>query len=1222
MKRIISLVLLLAVAWGVPALLRGQTANGAISGTVLDPSGATVSGVSVTATARETGSVYKAATTSTGNYEFPSLPPGTYDLTFAANGFATSAAVGIEVEAVQTREVNAKLQVGASSTTVTVTEAAPMIQTESAQITATVPQTMIQNVPFFNSNYGFANPSMFANTQPGTSAMLTSTTASGGNDALRVNGLPNNTFRVIVDGQDITSSIDPTHLSETNPSVYALAESTLQVSSFDAEFGQIAGGLLNFTTKAGTNQYHGQAWENSVNEAFNAANPWSDPNGGPLVRPRDRANGFGFQAGGPVSIPKIYNGKDKTFFFFNWEFYQQSFSLAGDYTTAPTAAYRTGNFSGALGTKVLGTDPLGRPIYGNEIYDPATTRTVNGQVVRDPFPGNVIPQARMDSVAKAIQSLIPAVPAAYAGDTENNYPASLLGNISDFRSIPSVRIDQNLGAGTKVAFYWQDWRDDLPDNYASYFPWPIANSRIYKTRVHTYRFTLDKTLASTMLLHIGLGEQGYVHGDHAPDSEVNYNAASNLGLTGGALSSSPFPELTGLYAATGGGVTAVGTSTAGTIGFSNYGIYTNDTPTVVGFLSWLKGSHSFKFGGEWRDNLWTDLEKAGTGGVFTFASQETGLPYLQSGTLGGQDVGFPYASFFLGAPDSAYVRSEQEPTFIKLSDAVYGQDTWKVTKKLILDYGIRYDYQTSWREKRDRWSEFGPTIANPSAGGLLGGVQYEGSGTGRCNCEFTKTYPYAAAPRLGFAYSLTAKDVVRGGWGFTFGPTNFISYLSNTAIVGIGWNQIPFNETTFGVANISLAGGLNYPASELTTATLNPGIYPYPGNVNSPSYYIDPSAGRPSRVNQWNITYERQLTSKIAVNAAYVGNRGVWLASHLLDPNAATAAMFEAKAGLNPANAANLAVLTSSVSSPQAAAAGITAPYAGWPTGQTVAQALRPFPQFGTITADWENNGNSSYDALQIKATIRNVQGITASAGYVFQSEHSVGVQYPGGGTYSATLVNDVYNRAANAMIDENSQPQVFNAAIAYHSPAYGENGLIRAVTKDWTYGAFLRYASGTPIPAPYAQNNLNAVMLRNDTNVTFFNRVPGVPLFLKNLNCHCFNPYTQLALNPAAWSDPAPGTFGTTAMDFNDYRYERRPQEAMSLGRIFGIHEGVSFELRMQFFDVFNRAEQADPAGTNALQATGTNASGQYTAGFGYINPGTLYSQPRQGQLTGIFRF
>ena len=246
----------------------------------------------------------------------------------------------------------------------------------------------------------------------------------------------------------------------------------------------------------------------------------------------------------------------------------------------------------------------------------------------------------------------------------------------------------------------------------------------------------------------------------------------------------------------------------------------------------------------------------------------------------------------------------------------------------------------------------------------------------------------------------------------TYGPTNFIEYLSNTAIVAPGgpWNTIYFTAPSFGIAPVTLAGGLVYPTSELKSTTYNPGVYPFPGEINSPSYYINPGAGRPSRINQWNVTYQRQISSSIDVSVAYVGNRGVWLGSDLLDPNANTAARFAAH-GLDATNPTDLALLTSPVSSPQAQAAGFTAPYPGWPTGQSVAQLLRPYPQYSTITSDWANSGNSWYDALQFKGEIRNYHGLFATVGYVHESEHSLGVTYPG---YFAalTLVNDVYNRA------------------------------------------------------------------------------------------------------------------------------------------------------------------------------------------------------------------
>jgi hypothetical protein len=395
--------------------------------------------------------------------------------------------------------------------------------------------------------------------------------------------------------------------------------------------------------------------------------------------------------------------------------------------------------------------------------------------------------------------------------------------------------------------------------------------------------------------------------------------------------------------------------------------------------------------------------------------------------------------------------------------------------------------------------------------------------------------------------------------------------------------------------------------------------------VNPPPYYIDPQAGRPARTNQWNIAVQRQLTSDISVEAAYVGNTAIWLQSDLLDVNGNAPAALAAH-GLDITNAADRTLLLSPMNSPQVMAAGFTAPYAGFPMNLTLAQALRPYPQFTAITGKWSPRGDSWYNALQIRVVKRISHGLELTAGYTYQSETSLGAvsgtSY--GSNYNLGLINDAYNRPTNKSIASNSQPQVFNTAFSYRTPPFGENRWVRTAIRDWTFGAFLRYASGYPIPSPYGQNGLNSILLRSlpgSSTGTFFNRVAGQPLFLKSLNCHCINPFNQLSLNPAAWADPAAGQFSTGPIYYSDYRYQRRPTESMSLGRLVPIREGMSFELRMQFLNVFNRAEMSDPNGTNALQ-TPVYTNGVLQSGFGWSNPSTPYGPPRQGQLTARFRF
>jgi hypothetical protein len=436
------------------------------------------------------------------------------------------------------------------------------------------------------------------------------------------------------------------------------------------------------------------------------------------------------------------------------------------------------------------------------------------------------------------------------------------------------------------------------------------------------------------------------------------------------------------------------------------------------------------------------------------------------------------------------------------------------------------------------------------------------------------------------------------------------AYITNTAIVGVGYNTIPFT-AAYAEPAVYLQQGLQYNPADLSAATFAPGIRPQPGTINSPPYYIDPSSGRPSRVNQWNLSLQRQIVRDLVVEAAYVGNRGAWLqGDRLQDWNGLTAAQL-LKDGFDINNANDRAILTSPWNSAAAIARGIKAPYANYPTGFTVAQTLRPYPQFGNISSRWTPLGNSWYDALQTKVTKRFSHNFDATGAFTWQKELSRGLD----------ANNDVYNLAQNKYISASSQPLVLAFSFNYRVPALTANKLLRTVVRDWTVAGVGRYASGLPIQVPLAQNSLNSLLFRANGQ-SFANRVPGQPLFLKDLNCHCVDPNKDLVLNPAAWSDPLPGQWGTSAAYYNDYRQQRRPSEQLGFGRVFQIREGMNFQLRAEFYNVFNRTEIGNPTSTNALASTVRNSAGVPTAGFGYVNSQSLFSGPRSGQLVARFQF
>ncbi|MCU1324985.1 MAG: Cna B-type protein, partial [Bryobacterales bacterium] len=387
----------------VAASAFGQSDRGTITGTVIDPAGASVPNVKVSVTDVERGAAYSTVTTSTGNYTLPSLPSGRYDMTVVAAGFSQYIQKGIDVQVAQTGRIDVVLKIGQASDSVTITADAPLLRTENAEQSQTLSGDDIDKLPLTlggNNLYGTRNPLAGLSLAPGVAQV------TGTNFQFRVNG-STDTARFLLDGQDITTAgMTSQHLSESHPSVEAVSEVTLQSSNFAAEFGQVQGGLVNFTTRSGTNQFHLSAYDYNTNEFMNAGRPFTDNGKGSLIRPRQRNNNYGFTVGGPVWIPKLYNGHNRTFFFFNFDQFRNKSTVSGAAGTVPTLAYRQGDFSGALTNRTL-NDPSGRQYQENAIFDPLSNQVVNGQTIRTQFPGNVIPANRLDPVALKIQALIP-----------------------------------------------------------------------------------------------------------------------------------------------------------------------------------------------------------------------------------------------------------------------------------------------------------------------------------------------------------------------------------------------------------------------------------------------------------------------------------------------------------------------------------------------------------------------------------------------------------------------------------------------------------------------------------------------------------------------------------------------------------------------------------------------------------------------------------------------
>jgi hypothetical protein len=1184
----------------------GQSDRGTITGTVSDPAGAVVANAPIEARNVETGVLYQAESSSTGNYTLVQLPVGTYELSVTVPGFKKYIRQNIAVGVAQTVRIDATLEVGQATESVTVTEESSLLKTESGELSHTISaQRMIDlgALPIggtLSSSQGMRFYMSELVLVPGTYAV------SGFITGARINGAPFGTQRTQIDGMDSTNQINAVQAG-TSASMDAVQETALQTSNYSAEFGQVGGGLFNMTLRSGTNRYHGNGFDYLANEAFNASTPFIN------TKPRIRRNDWGFNIGGPVWIPKVYNGRDKTFFYYNREQYREFFVVNDTAITVPTALFRQGIFTQSLTGRTLGTDPLGRPILEGGIYDPQSTQTVNGLPVRTQFLNNTIPTARLDKVALNIQNLIPAP--GNAATSLNLVPAFPNDRVT---TNESVRLDHQFSSKMKIAGTYTtnasgaQYSQSL--NGSEGLPPTITATRGTFSASYNWRVNLDYSVRPNLLLHFGAGITLYQLDDHSPTTDFDQKS---IGLTGTPNPGGRFPSISGLC------VSGLGTNTSpctGTGGMMSMGpgvgaaqsLTKQMTPTWQASTTWVKSNHTYKFGTELRIFGYPLHSLTATNGSFVFSANQTSQTAattgaLQSAVVGGGTVGFPYASFLLGLVNNGVVNPPADLRTGKHFWAFYAQDTWKVTRKFTLDYGLRYDYATYPKEQYGRLPTISPTVVNPTVGGHPGGVIYEST----CNCSLAHNYPWAFGPRIGAAYQITPKTVFRAGFGVAYdgtatGSTGTASASANNA----------FSAPAFGAESMVLGNGV--PAAYvLPWPNLSAGAYPnpnFPASQNGTTSIVDQNAGRPARQIQWSAGVQRELGRNLVVEASYVANRGVWWLSPVLDNyNAITPQLLLSQYGLDINSAADRAILRATVGSSAAGRFQNKLPYAGFPLGSSVAQSLRPYPQFASGLAPlWAAQGKTWYDSLQAKVTHRFSHGLDAQYILTWAQEQQQGVELGS--------VNDVFNRSQNKSLSGFSRPLVSTISINYRLPAWGSNQVLRYAVRDWAIGSILTYASGTPIPAPTSTNNLTTLLFRS----TYFNRVPGVYPFLQDLNCHCIDPTTTLVLNPAAWTNPADGQWGTAAPYYSDYRYQRRPSESMSLGRVFQIKEQMRLTVRINFVNIFNRLYMNNPSATGPTAPTTRNAAGLLTGGFGFINyvGGSTFAPPRQGTLEMRFSF
>ena len=1191
------------------ATIWGQAATGTITGTIADPAGAVVPDAPLVLTNADTGVAQDAQSSSTGNFTFSNLAVGTYRLSVNVSGFKTYVRENLGVQTAQTIRIDVTLEVGSSAESITVTDQASLLRTESAAMASNVTVARLNSLPILGIGVGAASPAGVRN--PLASAVLTPGVFFNPAQATRVNGSPANTYGIKLDGQDITNGVNTSaSQQQVQPSVEALEEVAVQSSNYSAEFGQAGSGLFQYTTRSGSNQFHGSVYDYFVNEALNAHQSFSK------IRNRARRNDFGGSIGGPVTIPKIYNGKDRTFFFFNLEVFKESARISDQFRTVPIQAYRQGDFSQTLTnrpfTGALATDGLGNRMFEGQIFDPATERLAsNGTRARLQFLNNQIPVARFDPSSVKYQALIPA-------PTGPGFINNFVTPWNSIRTtpIPSIKIDHSFTSKLKIGFYRSSTQTETP--YATGFggsegfPDTLTATRGTFIYSRTWRGNLDYTLTPTALLHFGVGYIVNDFNDTAPIT--NFDMEKVLGIRGGTLGPNNGARIPYSIAPLG----AAGTALGALGGMATTGPFAQvrnllQRPTAQLSVSWVKGNHSYKFGGEWRIDGYPDNTYSNTSGQFTWSQNQTANSFFQGQAQGGLFSGFPYASLLLGRVNTVTVAQPTNTRGGRYFWSWFAQDTWKLTRKLTLDYGVRWDIFGYPRENHGRAPNFSPTLANANAGGHPGGTIFEAN----CNCRFAQNYKLAYAPRLGLAYQVNEKTVVRAGFGLSYA-------MSQGGGQGSAGANTSYSNPTFGDPAMILSQGL--PAAT-NWPNLSASLFPISSaNITAGPPAVDQNYGRPSRLWQWNIGVQREIGRDFVVEASYVGNRGVWWrASGLIDYNALQDGALR-NLGLDWTSAADQTILRSQVNSAAAGRFRNLIPFAGFPTTQTVAQSLRPFPQFTTLAVTGAPLGNTWYDALQMKATKRFSHGLDFTWNYTYSKELTIGANDNNG----TAPINDIFNRAQNKQLSSFSRPHMMVLAANYTLPKWGGNRIIEQIVQDWTLGAVLQYTSGLPIQTPTSPTNNNGQSLLRTTWAT---RVPGQPLYLQDINCGCYDPSRTIVLNQDAWTNTPNGQWSPSAAFYNDFRYQRRPSELMSFGRIFRMGEGRQFLIRAEFSNIFNRTLLTIPGSTVAQggfvnPATTLGASynkdalGRYTSGFGTTNTGVTVGGERQGTIVARITF
>jgi hypothetical protein len=1174
----------LLVLWVSVGSLHAQTTNGSIQGTVTDPNGGAVSGASVTGRNLDTGLTQATSTTDAGVYSLPNLPPGRYSVVVEAPGLKKYSQEGVTVLTGTTVSLDIPMQVGGVSENVTVIADASQLQTATSEIGSTVEPVLVANLPLAIGGT-IRNPVEFIKLVPGFVGGVDNNPGSNSSDDFKVNGGQEGGTDILVDGVSI-SLVSPNTQWNKGVSTDAVDEFRVLQSNFSAEYGQSGDGIVSLTLKSGTNQVHGSVYDYFRNTGLDA-NSWVNNLSG-SKRSVDKQNDFGATFGGPVWVPKIYNGKNKTFFFFAYEGFRLK-NGGTSFDDFPNENFRGGNFAALCNTGFAANGICNdRDVHNNiinQLYDPTTHAAIPGDVLaNDP---NFTPSKVMTNVF----ALLPPTNGGLTSNVVDHTVSSTTANLFDVKIDHAFSEKHRISGGFDYDNTKTGGSSDLGPIFGSSLP---QNTRYI-------RFSDNYVFTPSLVNQFLVGFSRRYRGEIANSLGQGY--PDKIGLTG--VNNTTFPCIKW-------GGTNYQVNNCGDSQFADNVFQINDA------VSWVKGKHNFKFGGEVR-MLQFNVRRLTTGsGEFDFGSAQTSSTGDASG-LGGYSV----ASSLFGLSDSTTLNYGNFSGVRYKDYAMYAQDTYKFNSKLTLNYGLRYDIDLPASEAFDRFSAVDPKLPNPDAGNILGAYTYFGSGAGRNGHKRPQdVYHKAFGPRVGFAYSINDKTVVRGGYGIFYESMKEGSFADQD---GLGF----FNRQTVNVTN----GGPTQIDNGIThifppTGPLTPGAQ----NNQNEVILVPANTGRPADIQTWNLDVQRQVMNNLMVSVAYVGSKGTHLPALNVIPNQVNPSFLTLGGELTMPSSC-LAADTC----PKSVAAGLTLPYAGF-TGN-INQLLRPFPQYGTFNQEDnsftpDRTGNSTYNAMQLQVNKRFAQGLSFLVSYTVSKNitdaDSAGPGVSGFIGTNSFIGENSYNRKAEKAVSQLDTPQSLVASFFYELPAgrgkryLNSGGMKDRVVGGWYVSTILSYHSGTPTEVYGDCNGTAGAVLFGGCNVTGagarVNVVPGVP----QTNKSNFNTASVPFWNPAAFTPATNCASSATTCAFGN---EGR---SLPLARSFGgknedftigkktrlIGEKATIDFQASFFNMFNRHIYSTPSNvfgpslqTPFLPVGHKDASGKVdcpgptACGFGAVN-------------------